>query len=83
MLGRAERTKLWDNIVHAERPDPIAFLRGWFFDAKLESITHYDVADWVCWALYDNRNQEHLTDQEAKGTYRNVNARSEATNDSM
>jgi len=65
MLTRAARWTLFNNILDAEKDDPIPFIRGWFFDANIADISRYDVLDYLCWALYEGRNQEHLTVDEA------------------
>ena len=41
--------------------DPVIFIRGWFFDHDLDSITRYDVMDFVSWSMFEGRNLEHLT----------------------
>ena len=61
MYDPEDRKILWDRIIDAEREDPIAFITGWFFDESIESISRYDVCDFLCWCMFDGRNQEHLT----------------------
>jgi hypothetical protein len=44
--------------------DP-SWITGWFLDhPTIESISRYDIFDFLCWAMFDGRNQEHLTTQE-------------------
>jgi hypothetical protein len=66
MLDPADRKVLWDRMLDAEQEDPISFLSGWFFDMPIENISRYDVFDFVCWSMFDGRNQEHLTLGEEK-----------------
>mmetsp|Transcript_21694 Transcript_21694/g.45270 ORF Transcript_21694/g.45270 Transcript_21694/m.45270 type:complete len:758 (-) Transcript_21694:32-2305(-) len=65
MMTEEERDALFNKIVDAESDDPVSFIRGWFFDAELADIQRYDVMDFLCWSLFDGRNQEHLTEAEA------------------
>ncbi len=63
MLDSEERRSLWDRIMAVES-DP-SWLEEWFLDKpSIESITLYDIYDFVCWAMFDGRNQEHLTSDE-------------------
>lgn len=64
MLTFQERKLLWQRMVEAEADDPVTFITGWFFDQPLESISKYDVRDFVVWSMFEGRNQEHLTLQE-------------------
>jgi hypothetical protein len=64
MLTPSERRLLWQRMVEAEADDPVTFITGWFFDQPLESISKYDVRDFVVWSMFEGRNQEHLTLQE-------------------
>lgn len=57
--------------IHSD--DPVSFLRGWFFDEKLENITRYDVHDFLAWCMFEGRNQEHLTRAEARQLHNFVN----------
>ena len=66
MLDPVDRKKLWDRMVDAEKDDPVTFLSGWFFDQPIENISRYDVFDFICWSMFDGRNQEHLTLEEEK-----------------
>jgi hypothetical protein len=44
--------------------DP-SWISEWFLDRPpMESISRYDIFDFICWAMFDGRNQEHLTSQE-------------------
>ena len=61
MLDPYDRKLLWDRMMEIEQNDPIAFISGWFFDQSIEHISRYDVCDFICWAMFDGRNQEHLT----------------------
>jgi pimeloyl-ACP methyl ester carboxylesterase len=61
---REELMKRMLKQIHAD--DPVNFIRGWFFDEKLENITRYDVHDFLAWCLFEGRNQEHLTETEAR-----------------
>lgn len=51
-------------MVEAEAEDPVGFITGWFFDEPIESISKYDVRDFIVWSMFESRNQEHLTLQE-------------------
>lgn len=63
MLDPDERKALWEHIVAAES-EP-SWLEEWFLDRpSIESIRLYDIYDFICWALFDGRNQEHLTTDE-------------------
>ena len=64
MLDPEDRKVLWDRIMECEQNDPVKFISGWFFDEPVESIFRYDVFDWMCWSMFDGRNQEHLTTEE-------------------
>ncbi len=64
IMSDDKREELFDRIMSAEQHDPISFIRGWFFDADLETISRYDTLDFLCWSVFDGRNQEHLTDAE-------------------
>ena len=65
MMTGEERDELFARILDSEADDPASFIRGWFFDAELNTIHRYDVLDFLCWSLFDGRNQEHLTATEA------------------
>ena len=65
MMTGGERDKLFGRIMDSEGCDPVEFIRGWFFDAELGDVQRYDVLDFLCWSLFDGRNQEHLTVVEA------------------
>ena len=41
-----------------------ALLLAQFFDQSIHRISRYDVCDFICWSMFDGRNQEHLTTQE-------------------
>jgi hypothetical protein len=59
------REQLFKRILqHIYSDDPSSFIRGWFFDEKLENITRYDINDFLAWCMFEGRNQEHLTDTE-------------------
>ena len=64
MLTPMERRQLWQRMVEAEADDPVSFITGWFFDQPLESISKYDLRDFVVWSMFEGRNQEHLTGEE-------------------
>jgi hypothetical protein len=64
MFDPEDRKEVWERMVDAEKDDPISFITGWFFDQPIESISRYDVCDFICWAMFDGRNQEHLTSLE-------------------
>lgn len=60
-----DRKVLWTQMMHqVMNDDPIIFIRGWFFDHDLDSITKYDVMDFVSWSMFEGRNLEHLTREE-------------------
>jgi len=63
MLDPEERKVLWEHIMAVES-EP-SWLEDWFLDKpSIESITLYDIYDFICWAMFDGRNQEHLTTDE-------------------
>ena len=64
MYDPEDRKVLWDRIMEVEKEDPGAFISGWFFDESIENISRYDVCDFLCWCMFDGRNQEHLTSLE-------------------
>lgn len=64
MLDPFDRKVIWDRIMEVEQDDPVTFISGWFFDQPIERISRYDVCDFICWSMFDGRNQEHLTIQE-------------------
>ena len=64
LMDRQERQDLFDKILDAESEDPISYLTGWFFDCDLDKISRYDVLDFTAWAMFEGRNQEHLTEEE-------------------
>lgn len=64
MLDPEDRRILWERMMDAEKDDPASFISGWFFDQPIEKISRYDVCDFLCWSLFDGRNQEHLTTDE-------------------
>ena len=66
MLDPVDRKILWDRMIDIEKDDPIAWISGWFFDQPIENISRYDVCDFICWSMFDGRNQEHLTLEELK-----------------
>ena len=61
-----DRQWLWQRMMACEADDPIAFLRGWFFEQPLESISKYDVRDFTAWSMFEGRHQEHLTNAELR-----------------
>eukprot|EP00934_Nitzschia_sp_Nitz4_P006770 Nitzschia sp. Nitz4//scaffold10_size219509//126562//129189//NITZ4_001436-RA/size219509-augustus-gene-0.275-mRNA-1//-1//CDS//3329532944//6760//frame0 len=63
MMDPEDRRELWDRMMVSEE-DPAAFISGWFFDQPIAEISRYDVMDFVCWSMFDGRNQEHLTTEE-------------------
>lgn len=64
MMDPEDRKVLWDRIMDTEKEDPARFITGWFFDQPIENISRYDVCDFICWSMFDGRNQEHLTTEE-------------------
>lgn len=64
MYDPEDRKVLWDRIMEFEKEDLGAFISGWFFDESIENISRYDVCDFLCWSMFDGRNQEHLTSLE-------------------
>jgi len=64
MYDPEDRKVLWDRIMEVEKDDLGAFISGWFFDESIENISRYDVCDFLCWCMFDGRNQEHLTSLE-------------------
>jgi hypothetical protein len=65
MLDSDERKALWDHMMSAD-PD-LSWITDWFLDhPSIESISRYDIFDFICWAMFDGRNQEHLTSQEVQ-----------------
>lgn len=65
MMELRERQLLWNRMV-ATDDSPLEFVRGWFFDVSLEQISRYDVRDFLCWSMFEGRNQEHLTGEETR-----------------
>ena len=62
-----ERFKLMNQILEQVMgDDPVSFIRGWFFDEKLDNITRYDIMDFVTWSMFEGRHQEHLTEGEVQ-----------------
>jgi len=64
MMSLKERAQLWNNICRDKETNLVEFISGWFFDVPLENISRYDVRDFLCWSLFEGRNQEHLTGDE-------------------
>jgi hypothetical protein len=72
MMSIQERDVLWSRMMstmNAQTSEGATiniseFISGWFFDAPLEAISRYDVLDFLCWSLFEGRNQEHLTGYE-------------------
>lgn len=63
MLDQEERKELWEHIMAVES-EP-SWLEEWFLDKpSIESISLYDIFDFICWSFFDGRNQEHLTTDE-------------------
>lgn len=63
MLDPEERKALWERMMAVES-EP-SWLEEWFLDKpSIDSISLYDMVDFICWALFDGRNQEHLTTDE-------------------
>lgn len=76
ILTMTERLHLWKSIMdQLEESDAFCdFLRGWFFDEEdLTNITRYDVCDFICWCMFECRNQEHLTREESRQLHNFVN----------
>jgi len=65
MLELDERDELWQLMMDGE-DECVSFISEWFFGEKLESLTKYDVLDFLCWSLFEGRNIEHLTQDESK-----------------
>jgi len=61
-----ERDVLWNRLVRFTKSDPIAWITGWFFDAPIEKISHYDIMDFLTWSMFEGRSQEHLTEEEIR-----------------
>jgi hypothetical protein len=54
-----------DNANHDRECLIETFLRGWFFgEPPVESISRYDIRDFLAWSMFENRNLEHLTSTE-------------------
>lgn len=66
MMDLMDRVVLWQRMMDCEENDPVSFIRGWFFDQKLEVITKYDVRDFLAWSLFEGRQLEHLTEAELR-----------------
>ena len=66
MLDPDDRRILWDRMIDSEKHDPVSWITGWFFDENIDNITRYDIFDFVCWSMFDGRNQEHLTLEEER-----------------
>lgn len=65
MMNLTERALLWSRMMHDDETKNLEeFISGWFFDAPLDAISRYDVRDFLCWSLFEGRNQEHLTGEE-------------------
>jgi len=64
MAELEERQELLERILECEDSNPTAFIEGWFFDAPIDSISRYDMLDFMSWCLYEGRRQEHLTEAE-------------------
>lgn len=63
MLDSEERKVLWDHMM--EFDSDLGWISEWFLDRPhIETISRYDIFDFICWAMFDGRNQEHLTTQE-------------------
>lgn len=63
MLELGERDDLWQLMMDSEE-ECASFISGWFFGEKLESLTRYDVMDFLTWSMFEGRNIEHLTPDE-------------------
>ena len=46
--------------------DPIALVRGCFFNINFEDITHQDISEWMCWGLYGTDCPEKLENERDK-----------------
>lgn len=64
-----ERKELVERILDAVSHDPVSFITGWFFDVPIESISRYDMLDFLSWCLFEGRSQEHLTESEVWQVY--------------
>jgi pimeloyl-ACP methyl ester carboxylesterase len=56
-----QRQQLWNRMMVTSQDHPIDFIRGWFFGSPIESISKYDIRDFIAWSMFEGRNQEHLT----------------------
>jgi len=63
MLELGERDELWQLMMDSEE-ECANFISGWFFGENLESLTRYDVMDFLTWSMFEGRNIEHLTPDE-------------------
>ena len=64
MLELEERDELWQLMMDGE-DECVKFISEWFFGEKLESLTKYDVMDFLAWSMFEGRNIEHLTHDES------------------
>lgn len=65
MLELEERDELWQLMMDGE-DECVSFITEWFFEEKLESLTKYDVMDYLTWSMFEGRHIEHLTHDESK-----------------
>lgn len=64
MLEIRERAELWEMILDSGVEECSEFISGWFFGAELDTLTRYDIMDFLTWCLFEGRNIEHLTHKE-------------------
>jgi len=64
MLELGERDELWQLMMDGE-DECVSFISEWFFGEQLESLTKYDVMDFLTWSMFEGRNIEHLTQDES------------------
>ena len=51
------KLQVFDRILRWTK-DPEKFVRGFFFDIKIEDITYEDIAEWLCWAFFDKEHPD-------------------------
>jgi hypothetical protein len=68
MMDLKDRGLLWSRMMGTTSAETnlVDFISGWFFDSALENISRYDVRDFLCWSMFEGRNQEHLTGDELR-----------------
>lgn len=53
------KIKVFQNIIKYTK-DPIAFVRGWFYNIDFENITYEDVSEWLSWGFFENKYPDTL-----------------------